>query len=198
MKRFFCLAPMLLWALVSCHADEGTREAWIPVLEQTGFEHLSDRATEILDHLRAARASLAGHDTSQAEDLDEALAATRVLLFYEIPMTEARQIVYDAGRLYALRQYDDARMHLERVDVVFDKILQHGTPSVEAVIQEARLMMDDLLSTLDAARRKNPNGDDAETSRRIAEKFHKLGSKVNTMAMKADLFFSGAELPDTF
>jgi len=194
MKQTLGLGLMFLLFLSSCNLDNEQKGPWIPVLEDTGFEHLSTTGTRILEHLQDSRQSLTNGDRPAVqESLDAAVAAVEVLVYYEIPMTEVRQNIYDAGRLYALEQFGNVQAHLERAEYTLDGIIQHGPPAVEGAVREVRLMIEDLLFTYNETIQPGR----PVKSALLAEKFRKVGNKVNTMALKADLVLSGAQFPVT-
>jgi len=191
-KIFFGLLLGLLLLLEACQNSSPPRDSWVPVLEQTGFEFLNHSGERIQKALQAGTTQLvAGRKTEALASLADAEKMVRVLLYYEIPMTEVRQLVYDAGRLHALHRQDDALHYLDRALEKLTAIEKHGSTSVLSLMQETRSKIDDLRSLLEDERMAMTGKDQADLSGVIAAKFNELGHKVNLLALKSEMVLAG-------
>jgi hypothetical protein len=191
-----CLVMLLAMSILlsSCQEESGERGSWVPATEQTGFEYLSESAARIEGALQNARENLlAGDKEAALASLADADNSAQVLLAYDIPMTEARQLIYDAGRLHALRRPQDALVHLQRSAEILLKIEQLGSPPVQAAMQELRTMTSELQMLVEEEHAATTAESQAKVSRIVADKFYELGHKVNLLALKSDLVLSGAD-----
>jgi hypothetical protein len=180
--------------LTSCQEDSAERSSWVPAIEQTGFEYLSQSAARIEAALLDSREKLiAGDQEKSLASLADAEDAAQVLRYYDVPMTEVRQLIYDASRLHALLRSQDALEHLNRSAEILLKIEQQGSPPVQKSMQGLRTMTSELQMLLEEERRAPTSGSQASVSRKVAAKFSELGHKVNLLALKSDLVLSGAD-----
>lgn len=169
----------VMWWLSGCVAEE--KPPWIPVLEETGFSYLEGTAKRIAESLDKARQDLAAEDGHDAQDsLRRAAQAAGVLLFYDIPVTDARQLIYDAGRLYTLGRPRQARLKIDQADRLLQRMGKSNGAILAAHVNEALLLTKELRLAMEA-------------NSAVAERFEALGHKINMMAMKADLILSGAD-----
>lgn len=183
-----------LLLLVSCQDEPAARGAWVPAIEQTGFEYLQASGGRIQQALQTGREQLvAGNAAGALASLADAEDAVRVLLYYDVPMTEVRQQIYDAGRLHALQRQQDALNLLERSAKLLLEVEQHGNNAVQQAIQELRAMTADLQMLLAEETQSTTERSKADLSRRVAAKFELLGHKVNLLALKGDMVLSGAD-----
>jgi len=147
---------------------------WVPVLEETGFEYFDaslDRLSLGLDQVRGAG------DGSEA-----AVAALsrelRRLQFYYLPLTEVRQLVYDADRLLYLEDREGARRNLLRAK---EGVVAGTTAAGEGVrrsLEEVALMIDRVLLAVE------DGSPDAPT------RFQELGHRVNLMLLRGEIALS--------
>ena len=197
-RIYFVLLPGLLLLLGACQSPPPERDAWVPVMEQTGFEFLNQSGERLQEALQAGRTQLvAGHNPEAMARLADAENMVRVLLYYDVPITEVRQLVYDAGRLHALERREEALRYLDSANVKLADIAKHGSTAVQILIQETRSMVDDLRSLLDEERMAIAAKDQIDLSATIAAKFEALGHKVNLMALKSDMVVAGTDFHDT-
>lgn len=181
-----CLLPLVvavtlssLLGLSGCRSEQTT--PWVPVLEETGFSYLEEAASRIRESQQQAQQDLAAGRTDDARvSLQRAAEAAAVLVLYAIPVTEVRQLVYDAGRLYALDRQQQAKRKLERAAGLMQQIGKNDGPALLAEATEVFLQIKDLLLAMEV----NPAS--------VPEKFKALGHKVNLLALKSGLVLSGA------
>jgi len=196
MKIKISLAMVLVISalLTSCQEDSAERSSWVPAIEQTGFEYLNESAARIEAALLDSREKLlAGDQEKSLASLADAENTVQVLRYYDVPMTEVRQLIYDASRLHALQRSQDALEHLNRAAEILLKIEQQGSPPVQKSMQELRSMASELQMLLEEERRAPTSESQANVSRKVAANFSELGHKVNLLALKSDLVLSGAD-----
>lgn len=196
MKRSIGQAMILgvVLLLVSCQEDSAERGSWVPAMEQTGFESLRDSGERIQAALQDSREKLAaGHDAEALASLADAENAGRILLYYDVPMTEVRQLIYDAGRLHALNRQAEARNHLVRAAEIALKIETSGSLSLQQAMQQLRAAMSALQMLLEDEQRATTAAAQLDLSRKVAAQFQELGHKVNLLVLKSDLVLSGAD-----
>lgn len=169
--------------LPGCRSEKTT--SWVPVLEGTGFSYLEETARRIRDAQQQAEQELAaGRPDAARVSLQRATEAAAVLVHYDIPITEVRQLVYDAGRLYALDRHQQAERKLDRAAGLIQQIGESDGPTVLRKATEMLLQMKDLRLAME----ENPAS--------VPEKFESLGHRVNMMALKSGLVLSGAHFSE--
>jgi hypothetical protein len=180
--------------LVSCQNDFPERGGWTPAIEDTGFEYLNVSGERILMALQTGRGRLVDGNSSEAmASIVEAEDAVHVLLGFDVPMTEVRQLIYDAGRLHALKRLNDSLNHLHRSAGILDQIEKHWNTPVQHAIRELRFMISDLRILLEEENGATIANTQVELSRKVAAKFRELGEKINLLTLKSDLVLSGAD-----
>jgi hypothetical protein len=154
-------------------------------MEETGFSYLEETAARIREAQQQAQKHLAEGRTDDARvALRRATEEAAVLVFYDIPITEIRQLVYDAGRLYALGRYQQSEKKLDRAAELMQQVGEKDGPMVLSKATEMLLLMKDLRLAM------------AENSASVPEKLESLGHQVNMMALKSDLVLSGAHFSE--
>jgi len=113
------------------------------------------------------------------KDLEQARQSLYKLERYFLPMTEVRQLVYDADRVYFLGLKDDAREKLRGAAALLEKVGAVGGKGVEEAVSEVVVMINDL-----------ERGIDSEPQQ-VAGKMRTLGEKVNLMLLKGELILAG-------
>lgn len=159
-----CLSLLLL--LGGCSREE--KQPWVPLLEDTTFSYLADTTRQALDDLHAGTPEKAEH---------QLLA----LQHFFIPMTQVRQLVFDADRLAFNGRADQAGQKLEQAREILLKVGDADGEPLRAAVEELLVMLDGLQRTL----RERP----AEAPAGLAE----LGHKVNLMLTRGDLVLAGAK-----
>jgi hypothetical protein len=184
----------MLVLLTSCQDDFVDRGAWVPAIEQTGFEYLRESGVRIQTALQAGREELAAGNVVEAmTSLADAENATNILLYFDVPITEVRQLIYDAGRMHALQRQQEALTLLDRSAHVLLEVEQHGGNSVQQAIQELSAMTSDLQMLLAEEARAMTARSKTSLSIMVARKFEELGHKVNLLALKSDMILSDAD-----
>lgn len=169
--------------LPSCRSEQTT--PWVPVMEETGFSNLENTAGRIRDSQRQAQQDLAlGRIDDARVSLRRAAEAAAVLVLYDIPITEARQLIYDAGRLYALGRQQQAAIKLDRAAKLMQQMRKNDGPTFLGKVTEVLLLMQNLRLAME----DNPAS--------VPEKFKILGHRINMMALKSDLVLSGAHFSE--
>jgi len=143
-------------------------------LEDTGFEYLQasvDRLAVGLDEAREA-GELSG---DAARGLSREV---RRLQRYYVPLTEVRQLVYDADRLLYLGDREGVRRNLLRAkeDVVAGALpAGHG---VKRALEEVAMMIDRALLAVEDGDRNAP------------VRFRELGHRLNLMLLRGEIALS--------
>lgn len=151
-------------------------EPWKPVLEDTSFEYFNEPISEALNIIKDASEKI---DSNQDQDarlqLEQAQQALFKLQHYYVPMTNVRQLIYDADRFYYLKRFDETNRKLEYARQLLHNIIDSYKPNLTKTIDEVILMIDDVMLAIEDAPQTVP------------EKFSKLGHKVNLMTVKGEL-----------
>ena len=103
------------------------------------------------------------------------------LRFYYLPITEVRQLVYDADRLFYLKEVDKTQQKLRLANKLLVEIAESGGQNLKTSVNEAVLMIDGLLLNMQ------------ESSDKVPDKFREVGLHINLMATKGELILSSAE-----
>ena len=191
--RTCCLLTIVALAfLPSCQNSTAPRGSWVPEMEQTDFEYLRDAGERIKKDLQAVREHLSEGRTDNAlASLAKAQDATKVLVYYGIPMTEVRQLIYDASRFHALERLKESVAHIDKAEEVLNEISQHGNTPILDMLKEPHAMVDELQSLLEKEYKMSTTREQDIVSLKVAEKFQELGHKINMMALKSDIVLSG-------
>lgn len=186
-RGWFALVAILLLnlnlGLPGCRSEPAI--PWNPVIEETGFSYLEATAKRIREYQQQARQDLAAGRTDKARNsMERAGEAAAVLVFYALPITEVRQLVYDAGRLQALGNPQQAARKLDRASRLMQQIGETDGPSLLSETAGVQVMIKDLLIAMGTG------------SPAVPEKFKALGHKVNLLALKSDLVLSGVRFSE--
>lgn len=151
-------------------------EPWKPVLEDTSFEYFNEPISEALNTIKDASEKFhSDQDQDASLQLEQAQQALFKLQHYYVPMTNVRQLIYDADRLYYLKRFDETNHKLEHARQLLHNIIGSFKPNLTKTIDEVILMTDDVMLAIEDAPQTVP------------EKFAKLGHKVNLMTVKGEL-----------
>lgn len=191
---FICLSPLLLG---SCRQDCPNSDFWQPVLEPTSFSYLEDSVSKGLKEIERAEKDLAAGKLQAArENLLKGQKALQELRYYFVPMTRVRQLIFDAGRLYALERKNEAQAQLELAGRTMGEIEEHGGPAVAQAMQESLAMVEELRFAMEEEDKATSTKYRIEISEMVAAKFRRLGHKVNMMAIKGDLILAGVHITE--
>ena len=174
----FCLLAVLLFLLTAC--QEEPSRPWIPVLEQSGFTYLDDAVAELRQEMGEAAGQLrSGANARAALTLEQMSQTLLKVEKYFLPLTEVRQLIYDADRVYYLGQKEKAGQKLQQARERLVLIGAAGGEALEKKVNEAVLMLEELKLAIET----DPAG--------VTDKMRLLGEKVNLMILKGDLILSG-------
>lgn len=183
--------------LNACEADQKSVNG-LPLLEPTSFSSLENSVSQGLKEIDRVEEDLAAGKQKEAQkNLLKARAALLELKYYFIPMTQVRQVIYDAGHLHSIGRQRDALAHLARADRVLGDIETHGNGSFQKALQELRVMIEKLRETLEQERQTTSKKDLVDLSKSAAAQFGELGHKANMMVIKGDLILSGVDFIQT-
>lgn len=184
MRKGLCLLVLGLFVGIvsACEQSQKTQEPWIPVLEDTGFSYLRDSVSQALTAVdKALHEVHASPEARSGEDLQKAMDSLMKLHFYYLPITEVRQLIYDADQLFYLKEVDKTQQKLRAANRLLVDVAKSGGQNLETSVNEAVLMIDDLLLNI------------RESSDKVPEKFKEVGHHVNLMATKGELILSSTE-----
>ncbi|ORJ55851.1 hypothetical protein [Geothermobacter hydrogeniphilus] len=152
-------------------------------MENSDFRYLKDAHERVRAELEKVQRALADQDTAAAR---AALKKTREkfaqLEQYYLPMTEVRQLIYDADRVYYLGRATETAKKLRRAKTLLTRISQTGGEPVSSAALKVVVMIDELLETM------------VGEPTRVPTKLKTLGEKINLMAIKGDLILAGSKL----
>jgi len=178
---FLMMSLLLSSGISGCVPSERTPEPWIPVLEDTSFSYLKDSVSEAVTAFEEARKRMRDGEQGSEVLLDPAIDSLLKLHLYYVPMTEVRQLVYDADRLFYLRQSQQAQERLNRAKDMLVSLATADGPRFEESVNELITMVDDLVVNIQ------------EVSPRVSENLRDVGDRVNFMCLKGELVLSGVE-----
>lgn len=159
-------------------------EPWKPVMETSNFDYLDDAVNGALIKMKDA----ASHgenaqlfkSTPAITDVERSLFK---LKYYYLPITEVRQLVFDADRLFNLGQRDEAYQKLSSARELLETIAESDVLSVQKPLMELVALLNQLMVSVN------------KNSPEIPELFHEVGHRVNMMAYKGELIISGVRIP---
>lgn len=187
-----------LLILTGCQDRVAERGTWVPAPEDTGFSYLKTASERLQVSLAELQSDLNGGKLEDArQKFENVQKHIHALVYYDIPITEVRQLVYDAGRLHALNRHEMTIDHLNRAEHLLGEIETHGNAALHHALSEPRVMIIQLRETLEQELQGGSTKFLAELSRSSAEQFSDLGHKVNMMAIKGDLILSGVDFNQT-
>ena len=102
---------------------------------------------------------------------------------YFLPMTEVRQLVYDADRVYFPGRTEAAQGKLREATALLNKIGAAGGKSLDQAVTEVVVKIEVLEHSI------------ATGSPQVAKEMRSLGEKVNLMILKGDLVLTGMTFP---
>jgi DNA-directed RNA polymerase subunit F len=176
--RLVALPALLLLPLAAC--QEQPQQPWIPVLEQADFTYLHDAVAEVRHAVDRASAQLrSGANARAAVDLAEAGHALLKLEQYFLPMTEVRQLIYDADRIYFLGLKQEAAAKLRLARAQLEQVGKADGESLEKAVSEVIVMIEALQRSMESEPQAVP------------EKMRQLGERVNLMVIKGELILAG-------
>lgn len=180
-KQFLFLLLGLFVGFVACKLLQKTPEPWIPVLEGASFVYLNDPMARAMGSAQTAKDRIESNQVPEAsEALEKTMQSLSRLQYYFIPMTETRQLVYDADRLFYLGRIPEAKRKLEQAKEFLRGVGEAEHHRLRKPANEHILLLDELLLTID------------ETPGDARTKFQLVGERVNLMLLKGDLVLSGA------
>ena len=185
MRNWVSLSLLVVSSLLFVSCRQEAAKPWIPVLEQSGFSYLQDAVSEAQRDVTEATGQLHSGDTDQAvETMQKANHALLKLELYFLPMTEVRQLIYDADRLYYLKRSEETAKKLQQAQALLEQISATGGESVTKALGEIIEMIDNLQRTM----KMNPII--------VPEKFRLLGEKIDLAVLKGDLILAGAKFTE--
>ena len=125
-----------------------------------------------------------GENAESREAIKRAMNELLKLHFYYLPMTEVRQLVYDADRLFYLKQSDATKNKLKEANNLLMHVAESDGPNLKRSVNELIVMIDELILNIQ------------ESSRAVPTKFGEVGHRVNLMALKGEIILSDVTFDD--
>jgi hypothetical protein len=176
------LAVFLLAWFGGCQLFESTSKPWVPVFEETNFDYFNEVTQHALASADDASKEIqAGRHDKADQKLRETLQFLLRMQRYYIPLTEVRQLVYDADRLFYLKKVDETRSKLKQARETMNQIGNMDGSGLAEPAEEVIKMIDELVFAIE-------NSSDA-----VATHFGELGHRVNLMLIKGELILSEIE-----
>ena len=149
-------------------------------MEETSFIYLADTVDKALEIQKETGNSISFGDSSRAlASLEKSRHALLKLKLYDIPMTEFRQLVYDADRLFYLGRKDEAKANLKKgKDILLAMVDRLGIPAGDS-INELLQYVEELEIAFDHSPAK------------VGTILKTLGARVNLFLLKGDLILAG-------
>ncbi len=134
--------------------------------------------THVADELR----SVGIKDIKDVDySLNDSMSYLLKLRHYYLPMTEIRQLIFDAGSLLSSGKTSKANRKLERIQKLIKKIRDFDGALLSNKVEDLYLMIDDVQYHL-------------KTSPEVATvKLNNAGRKANYMLLKGELILSGVQ-----
>lgn len=186
MKRYLLFlipAVFLLSWFSGCQLFESTSKPWVPVFEETTFDYFDEVTQHALSSAdEASKEIQAGRCDKAGQKLLETVQSLLKMQRYYIPMTEVRQLVYDADRLFYLKKVDETRSKLKLARETMIQIGNVDGSGLSESAEEVVKMIDELVFAIE------------NSSDTVATHFAELGHRVNLMLIKGELVLSEVEL----
>jgi hypothetical protein len=180
------LLGLVAGILIGYQFSRKVPEPWKPVMETSRFDYMDDVVNSALTKMREVASQ---GETSQVLESTPAIRDVEQSLFklkyYYLPITEVRQLIFDADRLFYLGQQDEAYQKLTNARELLESIAKSDELSVEKPLMELVSSLDELMVAM------------SKNSAQIPEKFHEVGHRVNMMAYKGELIISDVKIPET-
>ncbi len=177
--RLNVLIALLVGALLGgflVRSVESPCEPWKPVLEETSFHYLAEQLEQLSRATQQTAAALRGGQPGDAavasEEAHQVLARLRS---YYLPLTEVRQLAYDADRLYFLGEAGATLAKLHAAREVVRGMGAGTTPVSPKTVDELVLMIEGSVLAVETR------------STEVPEKLRDLGHKVNLLALRGQL-----------
>jgi hypothetical protein len=160
-------------------------EPWKPILETSSFDYLDDVVDNALTKMRESAGPDVNDRTVESKPaIHHVEQSLFKLKYYYLPITEVRQLIFDADRLFYLGQQDEAYQKLAGAKEVVESIARSDVLSAQKPLLELGSLLDELMISM------------SKNSPEIPEQFHEVGHRVNMMAYKGELIISGVKVPD--
>ncbi|NOX35488.1 MAG: hypothetical protein GXP56_17455 [Deltaproteobacteria bacterium] len=183
-KYLICLClGILVGALIHSVLVNNNKTFWKPVIEKTSFQYLDYSVEDIIKGIREAEAEL---NNNQKGKLDKTLNHTMNLLlkleYYYLPVTEVRQLIFDADRWLSLNQTLNAKNNLAKAGNRLARIeslngntgLKKSIGKLDNLVKEAMLEIDG-------------------PYKQAAARLEAAGAEANLMLLKGELILSGGD-----
>lgn len=159
-------------------------EPWKPILETSSFDYLDDVVDNALNIMRESVGPDVSDRTVESKPSIQHVEQSLIKLkYYYLPITEVRQMIFDADRLFYLGQKDEAYQKLAGAKEVVESIARSDVLTAQKPLLELASLLDELMVLM------------SKNSAEIPQRFHEVGHRINMMAYKGELIISGVKIP---
>jgi len=173
------ISGVFIGGLIAFQISPGSSVPWQPVIEKTTFVYMQDILNNIQQPLQQV---LLPQKERLEPDVRQALQAVESnvlkLRTYYLPLTEVRQLIYDADRLYYLKQPQQAVGKLQKAVTILKHNETSGHINLDKQLNDLIFLVEDLTLSI----KTNPG--------QIAAKFQKVAHRVNMMLYRGELILS--------
>jgi len=181
-RNLLWLGGLLVASGIACQFFQSTAQPWIPVMEETSFHYLNVPLDEAMVAVQHATSEVTTERYAAADQsLRDASRSLAKLRRFYVPLTEVRQLIYDADRLFYLKRYEMTRKKLAQAKAIMLNMASTGGPMLKTPVEEIIVALDDLLITIEISR----DG--------TLEKLGALGHRVNLMLLRGELILADAK-----
>lgn len=153
---------------------------WKPVLEKTSFQYLEYSVENIIKGIHEVEKDLHNKENEQSDDtLHQTMNHLLKLEYYYLPITEVRQLLYDAERLLSLNQKDNAKNNLIQASQRLARIEKlKGSIELKKTVTQLDNLIKDVILVID------------ESKEMAVEKLKTAAESANLMLLKGELVLS--------
>ncbi len=172
-NTLWLLVGVLVGAVSMYKLKPHSYESWQPVIEETRFDYLRD----ILDSAIPAADSLSlqAGQSPAARTLRSDLAK---LQRYYLPLTEVRQLIFDADRFYYLKEKERAEANLQQAIRLLEQVQSPDHPALNQALDKLILLIKKTLLDVQSG------------APELNKSFRQAGHRVNMMLYRGELILS--------
>lgn len=125
--------------------------------------------------IKDAEATINSQDVETSVSLNQTVDNLLKLRFYYIPMTEVRQLIYNADILFNEKKYNESINTLRKASEILKMIDNDGGDKIKQPLKELYIMIDAVIYDI------------GERTDNVSDDFRQLGHKVDLMVIKGEL-----------
>ncbi len=152
---------------------------WQPVIEQTTFVYVQDILTKTQEPLQQVILPQKDKLTPELQEAVQTVEGNILKLrSYYLPLTEVRQLIYDADRLFYLKHPQQAAGKLRQAVTILKQNETSGHANLDKQFNDLIYLVEDLSLSMKTH------------SQQIADKFQTVAHRVNMMLYRGELILS--------